>query len=111
MDNFDDLSVHFIINSALIFLFQLAIIGSSILIITKYRKSIGAKIMLVGTVFTLISIILFQVVPYLTGSFETDNYLKVQVLLSYLNTFSFLVFTTGFVIFAINDLKKEQNKT
>ncbi|MEO1031067.1 MAG: hypothetical protein AAFX55_06665 [Bacteroidota bacterium] len=110
MDNFDDLSIHFAINGVVVLLLQLAVIVSSIIIITKYRKSIGAKIMVVGTVFTLIAIVAFQVMPYVTSSFETDNYLKVQVLLTYLNTFSFFVFTIGFVIFAINDLKKDEDK-
>lgn len=110
MDNIDDFTIHFTINSVIVLLFQLAIIVSSIIIITKYRKSLGAKIMFVGTMFTLLSIVAYQVVPFLTSSFETDKYLKGQVLLSYLNTFSFGVFTIGFLIFAVKDLKKESNK-
>ena len=74
----------------------------------KYRKSVGAKILLVGTILTLISILAYHIVPMITSLNENDNYFRTPVLLTYLNTISFFVFMIGFTYFAINDLKKDE---
>ena len=107
MENLDDLTIHFTINNIAILILQLIIIVSSIVIVTKYKSSVGAKIMLIGSVLTLMCMIAFQAVPIFMNLAESTDYLKVQVLLSYLNTFTLFVFMIGVAIFAIIDLKKE----
>lgn len=110
MSDFEDLTIHYTISSIIFMIFQLAVIISSIFIIMKYPKSMGGKIMLVGNILTLLSMASFQILPFILNAIETDKYLKVQMVLSYLNTFTFIIFVVGFFIFAIFDLKKDHNK-
>ncbi|WP_299521903.1 hypothetical protein [Winogradskyella sp.] len=109
MDNFDDLTIHFTINGIIIVMFQLAMVVSSIIIVSKYR-TIGAIIMLAGACVSLLAVLAFQLVPLIMNHSSSNEFMATQVVLSYFNTFSFFVFMMGFLIFAVNDLKKAPKK-
>ncbi|MDT0557502.1 hypothetical protein RM697_02505 [Ichthyenterobacterium sp. W332] len=109
MENIENLTFHYTITGIAIFIFQLLVIAASIIIIIKYKKSIGAKIILVGTLLTLLSIILSQIGPLILDHPSDEEFFKNQIIITYLNTISFFVFTIGFFLFAVKDLKHENN--
>lgn len=108
MDNINDFAIHFSISSFMATILQVACVGISIIIFAKRPKSIGAKILLAGTILSLLSLLGSYFLPFLSSKEDTDTFMRSQVVQLYFGTFSFFVFTLGFLLFAIIDLKKEQ---
>ncbi|WP_353778506.1 hypothetical protein [Winogradskyella sp. 3972H.M.0a.05] len=109
MDNINNAAIHFSIAGIAITLFQIVIIVACIFIVTKYRKSVGPKLLLVGSLLCLMATLANSILPLFNSFQDSDmDFLKFQVMVTYFNMFAFLVFTLGFFIFAINDLKKSE---
>jgi len=108
MENISDYTIHFSINNFLFAILKTASIVASIIIILKRPKSVGAIVLLAGSTLSLLSVLGYILSPILYTQNDTTSVMTFQIIQSYFATFAFFLFIIGFLVFAINDLKKEQ---
>lgn len=103
MENIDSITAHFQISQAISIIIQILVLVACIIIVTK-KKSTASYILLIGAILNLFSFFGYTLIGILPFDSQ-EAIIKMQIIVSYANTFAHAVFTLGLLLFVVNDLK------
>lgn len=105
MGNLETYTSHLYISQALFFVIDVLVVVACIIIISKKRSS-GTIILLIGAILKILGVfsqVLLNATVVSKGNMAIMN---MQVVLSYVNSFTYFIFGLGFLLFALNDVNK-----
>lgn len=111
MEHIDWITLHYGIISVINFIIEITLVVTAIIIYNKV-KSIGTRLMLIGSILLLITFVLNFLDPIVTSRYYgIETMQKTQVVMNYVDSLKGILYCLGFLLFAINDLKKINNDT
>ncbi|GMN09148.1 hypothetical protein MTsPCn9_03960 [Croceitalea sp. MTPC9] len=100
-----DINPIYIIGGIIGFLAQLALLAICILLVYK-RKNGATIIMLIGSILIVLSHVSNLIWPIIASRNGPENLAKSVMVLNFLGTIPYIVFTIGFGLFVIKHIKK-----